>query len=147
MEMYCGSSSTCGDDSGFRLYRWRCSSKCMAAAPGLWLLALAGTDVTGTSPPMEMNCDYSSTYGDDFGFRRHPWRCSSNHPPAVSRSSRAAVFGARAPCISPPMEMNCDYSFTYGDDFGFRLRLWRFPPDGLPEAARSSRTALLGPGA
>src|SRR5690606_39367878 len=71
------------------------------------------------SSPMEMNCDFSSTCGDDSGFSPLPWRCSAGDlartRPIIADSYHWAPRTAR----SSPMEMNYDFSSTCGDDSEF----------------------------
>src|SRR5690606_37746215 len=123
------------------------SSDRMAAAPRLSLLAVRSTRTTGISPPMEMTFDCGFTHGDGFGFRRHPWRYSSDRMAAAPRLSLLAVRSTRTTGVSPPMEMTFDCGFTHGGGLGFRRHLWRSPADGIAKAPPSSLSALLGPAA
>src|SRR5690606_27834311 len=141
------SGFTHGDGFGFRRHLWRYSSDRMAAAPRLSLLAVRSTRTTGISPPMEMNFDCGFTHGDGFGFRRHPWRYSSDRMAAAPRLSLLAVRSTRTTGVSPPMETTFDCGFTHGGGLGFRRHLWRSPADGVAKAPPSSLSALLGPAA
>src|SRR5690606_27232832 len=147
MEMTFDCGFTHGDGFGFRRHPWRYSSDRMAAAPRLSLLAVRSTRTTGISPPMEMNFDCGFTHGDGFGFRRHPWRYSSDRMAAAPRLSLLAVRSTRTTGVSPPMEMRFDCGFTHGGGLGFRRHLWRSPADGVAKAPPSSLSALLGPAA
>src|SRR5690606_19731761 len=123
MEMNCDFSSTCGDDSGFSLHPWRCTASSHACTGKFMANGLNWDTRTAISSPMEMNCDFSSTCGDDSGFSLHPWRCSaSSHAWTGKFIANGLNWDTRTP-ISSPMEMNCDFSSTYGDDSGFPLHL------------------------
>src|SRR5690606_39438890 len=79
-----GMSYNCvtSDDEYFALfiYLWRCSSGPGPQSGTIIAQSLDRYSPTGTSPPMEMNCNCCSTVGDDFAFRLHLWRCSSDAP-------------------------------------------------------------------
>lgn len=141
------SSFTHGDSFGFPSHLWRYPSDGIAEAPRLSLPAIHGTHATGTSPPMARNSDSGFTHGDGFGFRRHPWRYSSDRTAAAPRLSLLAVRSTRTTGVSPPMEMTFDCGFTHGGGLGFRRHLWRSPADGVAKAPPSSLSALLGPAA
>src|SRR5690606_20432244 len=77
------------------------------------------------SPPMEMNCNCCSTDGDDSAFRLHLWRCSSGPGPQSGTIIALSLDRTSATHTSPPMVMHCNCCSTDGDDFAFRLHLWR----------------------
>src|SRR5690606_21967993 len=136
------SSFTHGDGFGFRRHLWRYPSDRMAAAPRLSLLAVRSTRTTGVSPPMEMTFDCGFTHGDGFGFRRHPWRYSSDRTAAAPRVSRLAVRYTLPSRASPPMARTFDCGFTHGDGFGFRRHPWRYSSDRTAAAPRLSLLAV-----
>src|SRR5690606_3779110 len=136
------SSFTHGDSFGFPSHLWRYPADGIAEAPPLSLPAIHGTHATGTSPPMARNSDSGFTHGDGFGFRRHPWRYSSDRTAAAPRLSLLAVRRTRATGVSPPMAMTFDCGFTHGDGFGFRRHLWRYSSDRMAAAPRLSLLAV-----
>src|SRR5690606_517355 len=142
--MYCGCSTTYGDDFRSCRHLWWCSSDCMAVALNLSLLAVRGTYAAGISPPMARKFDSSFTHGDGFGFRRHLWRYSSDRMAAAPRLSLPAVRSSRSACISPPVAMKFDGGFTHGGGSVFRRHLWRYPSDGIAEAPPLSLPAIHG---
>src|SRR5690606_29028980 len=152
MEMTFDCGFTHGDGFGSRRHLWRYSSDRMAAAPRLSLLAVRSTRTTGVSPPMEMTFDCGFTHGDGFGFRRHPWRYSSDRTAAAPRLSLLAVRSTRTTGVSPPMEMTFDCGFTPGVALRFSCHLRRSPYDYtaapplvLPLSVRSTRTTGVSP--
>src|SRR5690606_10585487 len=145
MEMNCDFSSTCGDDSGFSLHPWRCSAGGLARTRPIIANSYHWASRTARSSPMEMNCDFSSTYGDDSGSPLHPRRCSaSSHAWTGKSIANGHNWDTRTP-ISSPMEMNCDFSSTYGNDSGFPLHLWRYTPDTIAHGPQSWRPTFVGP--
>src|SRR5690554_2896294 len=124
MEIDCNCCSTDGHDFAFRLPLWRCSSGTGPQSGTIIALSLDRCSSTGTSPPMGMNCNCCSTDGDDFAFRLHLWRCSSETGSPSGRISALSLVRCSSPGKSPPMEMNCNCCPTDGDDFAFRLHLW-----------------------
>src|SRR5690606_31241845 len=144
MEMTFDCGFTHGDGFGSRRHLWRYSSDRMAAAPRLSLLAVRSTRTTGVSPPMEMTFDCGFTHGDGFGFRRHPWRYSSDRTAAAPRLSLLAVRSTPAARRARPVGRNCECAFTHGGGLGFRRHLWRSPADGIAEAPRLSLPAIHG---
>src|SRR5690606_21583125 len=121
-------------------------------APRLSLLAVRSTRTTGVSPPMEMTFDCGFTHGDGFGFRRHPWRYSSDRTAAAPRLSLPALRSTRTTGASPPMEMTYDCGFTHGGGLGSRLHprpLHAARPTAAPRlsllAVRSTRATGASP--
>src|SRR5690554_2927813 len=144
MAMTCHLGSTYGDDSGFRRHLWPSFSSCIADAAQTSLAAVFGTRGTVISPPMAMTCHLGSTYGDDSGFRRHPWPSFSSCIADAAQTSLAALFGTRGTVISPPMAMTCHLGSTYRDDSASRRHLWPSFSSCIADAAQTSLAAVFG---
>src|SRR5690606_21405378 len=125
MGMNCNCCSTDGHDFAFRLHLWRCSSGTGPQSGTIIAHSLDRYSPTGTSPPVEMNCNCCSTDGDDFAFRLHLCRCYTGPGPQSGTIFAYTPLFQSPTGTSPPMEMNCNCCSTDGDDFAFRLHLWR----------------------
>src|SRR5690606_40359721 len=121
--------STHDGDLGFCLHLWRCASRPGPQSGAIIAHSLDRCSSTGTSPPMEMNCNCCSTDSDDFAFRLHLWRCSSVAGPQSSTIIALSFDGRSCTFPSPPIDMNCNCCFTEGHNFAFRLRQWRCSSD------------------
>src|SRR5690606_25453904 len=105
MERNCDCGSTYGDSSGFAHHPWRCSASSHAWTGRFIANGLNWDTRTPISSPMEMNCDFSSPYGDDSGFTLPLWRYTPT-PLPTARSHRARhsldpAHGHRAPAELP----------------------------------------------
>src|SRR5690606_38572330 len=96
MAMSFDSDSTYGDDSGISLQPWRCSAGGLALTRPIIANSYHWASRTARSSPMEMNCDFSSTYGDDSGFPLHLWRYTPDTIAHGPQSWRPTFVGPRA---------------------------------------------------
>src|SRR5690606_28460411 len=91
---------------------------------------------------MEMNCNCCSTDGDDFAFRLHLWRCSSGTGPQSGTIIAHSLDRSSTPLTSPPVEMTYNCCCTDGDDFAFRLHLWRCSSGTGPQSGTTFAQSL-----
>jgi len=142
LEMKCDSRSTYGGDFGVRRHLWRCPSDDCVPTGEIIAFGIIRRSRTAISPPMEMDCDCSSTHGGDFGFRRHLWRCPSDDCVLVGEIIALGIIRRSCTAISPPMEMDCDCSSTHGDGFGFRRHVWRCAAGAVARASATIAYSL-----
>src|SRR5690606_32803353 len=125
MDMNCDFSSTCGDDSGFSLHPWRCSAGDLARTRPIIANSYHWAPRPPGPPPRSVERGLGSACGDGSGLSPHP----VGGPGGDLRPTRPIIANsyhcAPRPARSSPMDMNCDFSSTCGDDSGFSLHPWR----------------------
>src|SRR5690606_34989515 len=116
---------TDGHDFAFRLHLWRCSSGTGPQSGTIIALSLDRCSSTGTSTSVERHGGSCSTDGEASAYRLHLWRCSSGTGPQSGTIIALSPDRCSPTGTSPAMEMYCNCCSTDGDDFAFRLHLWR----------------------